>query len=297
MGLLGLMQAVSAQTPALLGVGQALSADDTYLASATDEAVVSPPDLSWPHIIDLLTAGPTIREFIHNRDKGMSEPPLKLKKVLKLEKISFKSCGYVEVPDGRFVASWPFGVEYSPSAERDWSSVSKENRKICTCTQFFMQVNTDRHLARVIQGIPVLEALSLRRVHGFTFGWGNGEIYDSAVIKAAKNDGIRSPGRGRFTGTVQGKPAPGTPPEIANVKRYEGIFYPKEETPEEEDPDVVPVNVFDTTPFDRDYDADQPGVFSQSRFESQAGYRTNLTPDGRDPGFPYSEGAELRPRF
>ena len=256
----------------LSGVDPALANYDAQLTFITDQAVVSPPDLSWPHIIDLLTTGPTIREFIHSRDNPLG-PALKLKKVLKLEKMSFKSCGYVEVPDGRFIASWPFGTKFGEHVER----TSRRIEQDCSCIYFFMQVNTDRHLARVIEGIPMAEAMTLRRVHGFTFGWENDSVYDELVIDAAKNDGVKSPGRGRFTGTVEGKPA-----EIAPDKRYENIFYPEEKTSSEAEKDVI-VPFFNTARFDRDYDDDAPGVFDQSLFEKGAGYRS-----------PSDDTAELR---
>ena len=241
------------------------------LPSTPNKAVVLPHKLSWLDIIDMLAPGPTVREFVHNRNKKPWQPPLQIQKGLKLRKMAFKSCGYVEVLDDRFIPSWPFSRNSEQYLRRRAAQARNMARNrarrmapdICTCVDFFMQVNTDRHLAHLTEGMPEDEVLTLNRVHGFTFGWHDGHVYDNAVINAAKNDGVIYPGRGRFTGIIEDEPVEPTP-----LERYEGVFYPKEQAAPQGDP----VHVFDTSPFDRDYDDSTDLDALQSELEQEAGY-------------------------
>ncbi|RYP50066.1 hypothetical protein DL768_004352 [Monosporascus sp. mg162] len=217
-----------------------------------------PCKLSWGHIIDMLTPGGTIREYLHEKDRDEDTKPLRLKKELKLEKLSFKSCGYVEVPDGRLIAHWPFPGYTKDEIEPPIITRSAIHSG-CPCVEFFMQVSTDPHLARVIQGMPEGEEEILSRVFGFRFGWEG--IYDDPTIDAARNDGFRRQGRGRFSGTIERHVQP------SPLERYAGVFYP-----DEPNDDRMPVEVFDTSLFDRDYDDEVSLSTLIDRIEARIGY-------------------------
>lgn len=49
------------------------------------------------------TPGNTIREHVFNRESSKKKR-FRVKGKMKLQRLVFKSCGYVEVPDGRFIA-------------------------------------------------------------------------------------------------------------------------------------------------------------------------------------------------
>ena len=268
------------------------------------DGVVAPPHLSWGHIIDMWTPGNTIREHVFNRDNLMKKK-LRLSGKMKLKKLVFKSCGYVEVPDGRFVRPWPFEgyqkQDIEPMAERLVDTGLEEN---CRCVRHFMQANTDRHLARVIGGIPRIEGETLKSVFGFKFGWRESidamarskshqeyVVYDEATYMAAWREGVRTPGRGRFSGTIEHQTE-----ELTPLRRYEGIFYPKalsrwhEKKPKGEDGDdddgdtiVDPVEVYNSRRFDSDYDdnVDESLDKLMTMLELNAGYVTKGHNDHR----------------
>lgn len=230
---------------------------------------------------------------------------LRLSGKMKLKKLVFKSCGYVEVPDGRFVRPWPFEgyqkQDIEPMAERLVDTGLEEN---CRCVRHFMQANTDRHLARVIGGIPRIEGETLKSVFGFKFGWRESidamarskshqeyVVYDEATYMAAWREGVRTPGRGRFSGTIEHQTE-----ELTPLRRYEGIFYPKalsrwhEKKPKGEDGDdddgdtiVDPVEVYNSRRFDSDYDdnVDESLDKLMTMLELNAGYVTKGHNDHR----------------
>ncbi len=277
----------------------------TIPADSTQPMVYPPFALSWGHVIDMLSPSTTIREYIHERTRSPSTPALRVKNKLKLRRLAFKSCGYVEVPDGRFVASWPFEGYNRSTIERslppDYSRLNGD----CRCVNFFMQANTDRHLGRVVGGMPRAEMDTLRQVFGFRFGWrgahggdddgdgdsdgggeGSGEgsgdahmLFGKAAFDGAQRDGTQAPGRGRFTGIIERQTEEMTP-----VERYAGIFYPKEEKEEgdgedrRQNADGVVVSrlteILDTRPYDGDYD-DGGGTLEAlvKRLEMTAYYR------------------------
>ncbi|KAI1336127.1 hypothetical protein F5Y15DRAFT_419131 [Xylariaceae sp. FL0016] len=229
--------------------------------------VENPRPLSWPHIIDMLTPGVTIREHIYARDHL---EPLQLKKKLKLQKLEFRSCGYVTIPDTRFISPKRFadlprvnGTDTEPNNPDNYY-----NRRSIRCIRSFMQVNVDRHLARVVESIDWREAHALNEVFGLRFGWTN--VYHNSIINAAKVDGIRRPGQGRFSGKIVDERGP-TP-----LQRYNGIFYDYEDNEEQ-------VEAFDTAVLPNDYDDQGPDFVPMLRkLEVDAGY----IPGDRRPGRP-----------
>ncbi|KAI1079295.1 hypothetical protein F5B20DRAFT_544379 [Whalleya microplaca] len=213
---------------------QAASAEISTDFHSYNVRLPEPRTLSWAHIIDMLTPGDTIREQIHEQGRDEDDPPLRLKKQLKLRVLDFKSCGYVSVPDYRFISEDPLDTLEQP--RRRIIKGSKVG-----CIEWFMQASNDRHLARVINHIKRGEEYLLGAVFGFKTGWRG--VYARPVIKAAIHDGIPHPGRGRFSGRIEHHWEP-TP-----VERYSGVFY------EEEDGENVQlVENYDTSVFDRDYD-------------------------------------------
>ncbi|KAI0006951.1 hypothetical protein F4779DRAFT_540604 [Xylariaceae sp. FL0662B] len=210
-----------------------------------DSALLKKPlTLSWPHIIDMLTPGDTIRERIHEQNQREDTPPLRLKKELKLRVLDFKSCGYVTVPDSRFILEHRIIPPILPHRFVFSRSSPDQHDDDSGCIEWFMQVNTDRHLARVVNLIKHDEELVLRRVFGFRTGWK--DVYDANIVRAAKQDGILRPGHGRFSGRIEHYTEP-TP-----IERYAGVFYEKEN-----DDDAQLVENYDTSNFDRDYDDEE----------------------------------------
>ncbi|KAI1462455.1 hypothetical protein F4805DRAFT_410734 [Annulohypoxylon moriforme] len=161
--------------------------------------------LSWSHVIDSLSPVQTICETIDQRLKGSAAT--RMKKGNRLRRLVFKSCGYVDVPDDRFISSRRhrfmrpehplalFGVISDHFLTRLTKTLSMEQ---------FLQISTDRHLAYVLAMIDPSEKLALEKVYGFQTGWEG--IYDEATIKAAQFDDVSSPGVGRFSGTIERVP-------------------------------------------------------------------------------------------
>ncbi|KAI1133855.1 hypothetical protein F5Y05DRAFT_417840 [Hypoxylon sp. FL0543] len=174
--------------------------------------------LSWPHIIDLLTPGGTIHEFVSGRPVA---------KNLKLSKLSFKSCGYVQVTDYRFISDRRFRSLQVPADIVDEADAAAARFKsIRAAVQPFLQECNDRHAGKIVNIMDPWEKSIMRRVWGFRFGWVG--VYPQHAIDAALHDGSYAPGFGRFSGTI-------------------------EHDPNTEQEDAQPY-VFDTGPFDREYD-------------------------------------------
>ncbi|KAI1371529.1 hypothetical protein F4677DRAFT_457119 [Hypoxylon crocopeplum] len=209
-----------------------------------------PLELSWSHIIDMLTPGETIRERVYSEHKPYE--PLLIKKDLKLQKLVFKSCGYVEVPDYRFISHRRFRDLRFPSAlHSSMVDTAVEYNKKREYVRQFLQVSTDRHLATICPLLDPWEESAMHRVFGFRTGWE--ELYDQSVIEAAKKDGLVAPGMGRFSGTIE---------------HDQGSESLREHSSEE----AVPY-VFNTSTFDRDYN-DEAGLGTLlAGMEYDLGYR------------------------
>lgn len=193
----------------------------------------TPERLSWSHIIDMLTPGPTVAQHIHERDNPL-QLPLRIKKELKLRKLVFKSCGYVAIPDNRFIVNqtrFLYSVEYLNMVQR--SAIA--SNKIWASMKRFVQISIDRHLGSIAPVLTAQEEDVLQEFFGFRIGWD--QVYSPELIEAARCDGVAVPGLGRFTGTIE-HDFPGPPPEV------EGEMDEQEEKEYE----------IDLTEFDNDYD-------------------------------------------
>ncbi|CAJ2507941.1 Uu.00g091270.m01.CDS01 [Anthostomella pinea] len=234
----------------------------TYLGEPVDddsEPVEEPPTLSWAHIIDMLTPGETIRETLHQQEM-IADPliePLHLKKQLHLRRLAFKSCGYVTIPDNRFISDRPLEAG-ALDGINGWEVHRKEAQP--HCLKWFMQVNTDRLLGRTSSFLGKKEQLAMRRVFRFRTGWK--DVYDDRVIKAAKEDGIVAPGKGRFSGEIEYHPTP-TP-----LERYAGTLY----AADEED-GVEYVEDYNTLSLHNDYDDEFELARLQKELEEEAHYQ------------------------
>ncbi|OTB05240.1 hypothetical protein M426DRAFT_22104 [Hypoxylon sp. CI-4A] len=195
-----------------------------------------PLALSWPHIIDMLQPGWTLAEAETEKDKSL--PLLRVAKKLKLRCISCKSCGYVEIPDNRFISSRPSPPRYIINEVSD--SVSR--RRITH--QSLQQVSTDRHLGAIIGRLDAEEANLLHSL-GFSVGQLDEELWPTVKsIEASFRDGFE-PGAGRFSGQIQYEPM-----------RYCG---PQGNADENRRPIVDADYVYSTEKYDRDY-VDQAGL-------------------------------------
>ncbi|KAI1768713.1 hypothetical protein GGR53DRAFT_531131 [Hypoxylon sp. FL1150] len=152
----------------------------------------TPPYLSWSHIIDMLTPGPTIMEHLHQ--------PLRITKELRLRKLVFKSCGYVTIPDYRYIVNqnlFLFPTQLKDTVRVDIHDATMRRNHM----QRFVQVSPDRHLASIVPVLTEQEANVLRGFFGFRTGWD--QVYSPELIAAAQYDCITAPGLGRFTGTIE----------------------------------------------------------------------------------------------
>lgn len=183
--------------------------------------------LSWPHIIDMLTPGRTIREDRHQK-YCKDSPPLRIRKDLKLRELIFKSCGYVHPRDWRFVSSRrlsPPRLLPTPLDNERKKYVALFARKRMAMAEF-MQRQLDRHLADISPGLPPEEASAMEQVFGLRTGWDG--VYPKKVSRAAEADGMYAPGHARFSGTIKhptpvdpNKPCWGNVPDDKLAVKYE----------------------------------------------------------------------------
>ncbi|OTA94350.1 hypothetical protein M434DRAFT_394754, partial [Hypoxylon sp. CO27-5] len=223
-----------------------------------------PPWLSWCHIIDMLTPGETIRELVYKEREGPLAPPLRITKKLKLRKLIFKSCGYVEVPDFRFISNRRFDdLQLPPNLVPLELAAEAAIQPTRNAVAPFLQNSTDRHLGEICMVMDPWEKATMRLIWEFNFGWVG--TYDRIVIDAARQDGIFIPGYGRFTGTLErdpnARPEEDEDEEVASNSSAGDDLLDK------------PVNyVFDTSLFDRNYD-DNDGLREVMLFqEREMGY-------------------------
>ncbi|KAI1450045.1 hypothetical protein F5Y02DRAFT_413721 [Annulohypoxylon stygium] len=162
-----------------------------------------PPNLSWGSIIDALAPVQGITEYlIQVKHRCM---PIQMVKDNKLKKIVFKSCGYVTIPDRRFISARRFENFLLPAtlALKKLKFIEKVLEKMEESNKI-VQVSTDRHLGSIVGFVDPLELPALDHVYGLKEGWPG--VYDDAMINAADCDGIFSPGMGRFSGTIEYNP-------------------------------------------------------------------------------------------
>ncbi|KAI1803373.1 hypothetical protein F4811DRAFT_345838 [Daldinia bambusicola] len=160
-----------------------------------------PLPLSWSHIIDMLTPGETIRERV-DAQQSPSDPPLLIRKDLQLRKIVFKSCGYVIIPDRRFVSNRRFvNLNYPPSLKPIANKMTRDFVHKWQQLSGCMQVSTDRHLGHVSPLLDPREEYAMRNVFGLHAGWAG--TYAWHLFQASEEDGIAGAGVGRFSGTIE----------------------------------------------------------------------------------------------
>ncbi|KAF3055759.1 hypothetical protein GL218_07251 [Daldinia childiae] len=219
--------------------------------------IKNPLALSWSHIIDMLTPGPTIRQRVFKELLPM-EPQLHIKKELKLRKLVFTSCGYVSLPDTRFVSDRRFqNLKYPTELRESVRTMSKKYARKQRLLGDYMQVNTDRHLGRVCELLDPREEHSMRIVFGLRAGWFH--AYGVHHIRSALQDGIASPGYGRFSGTIEDDPF-------------------KIVAPEEE----LQTYRFDTTLFDRDYEIEDKKTLNGEMRKLESDLLYELPPEESD---------------
>ncbi|TDZ38133.1 hypothetical protein CTRI78_v010941 [Colletotrichum trifolii] len=186
--------------------------------SATDPSwnmrLRQPSLLTWPGIIERLAPAPTIRELMaHQEDEeddetwmddlvandegfGFISRPRSLitdKGRVGIERISFKSCGYVLL-DTSLVNNHSI-MAFGPTSPESPETIARR-RELSP----FMQICTDRLAAKISSHMPPQEMFNLTTAYGMDQYWA--DIYDEDVIEAAKRDGVTRPGRGRFSGTI-----------------------------------------------------------------------------------------------
>ncbi|KAI1414280.1 hypothetical protein F5Y13DRAFT_197736 [Hypoxylon sp. FL1857] len=218
-----------------------------------------PPFLSWCHIIDMLTPGMTIKERAYEHDADPYDPPLRISKDLGLRKLVFKSCGYVEVPDFRFISNRRFENVLLPPI---FARTTANYQPVRDAVRELLQNSTDRHLATICRRMDHWEKAMMLQVWGFRFEWAG--IYPRPVIDAAQRDGIFRPGYSRFSGTIEGDPTTYLE-EQAVLARSAGRILVDE-------PPIA--YVYDTALFDRDYvDVNEGLVLVMHSIARRMGYQ------------------------
>ncbi|GKT95067.1 F-box domain-containing protein [Colletotrichum tofieldiae] len=173
-----------------------------------------PKLLSWAGILERLSPAPSIQELLASqgdeldgddwvddfvqRDDGFSFIPhphglVGEKASLMIEHISFKSCGYVLVDVSSIDNTGILGAHSPRQAPQD---IMARRRELAP----FMQMCTDRLAAKITNHMTSQEHFNLTTAFGVDTEWTN--VYNEAVIDAAKTDGIIHPGRGRFSGAI-----------------------------------------------------------------------------------------------
>ncbi|KAI8713299.1 F-box domain-containing protein [Fusarium sp. LHS14.1] len=177
------------------------------------ETLHQPEWLSWAGIIEHFSPGIKIRNILAEQTGSTGAPPddswfdelIQLdqylpwinalevdEKLYSLKCLSFKSCGYVSV-DAPFLNTrgiLPHG------AQGLGGNANPHNQDLTA----LMQRCRDKMLGRVSPYISSRELFQLINAFGMDIGWEN--VYDSKTISDAVADGVESPGRGRFSGTI-----------------------------------------------------------------------------------------------
>ncbi|RGP80472.1 f-box containing [Fusarium longipes] len=109
-----------------------------------------------------------------------------------LKCLSFKSCGYVSIDVAAINTRsiLPFGTQALAGNGNPHSSNLGP----------LMQKSRDKLLGRIAPFLQRQELFQLTTAFGLDIGWEN--IYDQRTIFDAMSDGVESPGRGRFSGTI-----------------------------------------------------------------------------------------------
>ncbi|CAF3631219.1 hypothetical protein SNK03_002151 [Fusarium graminearum] len=176
------------------------------------ETLQEPEQLSWAGIIEHFSPGIKIQDILAARDETGSSSDEQMinqpdplgqhipsshrlrsdAKKYTLKCLSFKSCGYVSVDmvDTNTRSILPFGTQgLAGNGNLHSSNLGP-----------LMQRCRDKLLARIAPFIRPRELFQLTNAFGLDTGWEN--IYDERTISDALGDGVESPGRGRFSGTI-----------------------------------------------------------------------------------------------
>ncbi|KAI0117049.1 hypothetical protein F4814DRAFT_459255 [Daldinia grandis] len=245
--------------------------------TGTKGLIREPLPLSWCHVIDLLTPGPTIKQHVFAEDFP-SKPELRIRKDLKLRKLAFKSCGYLTIPDSRFISNRRFErLSYPPDLRKVSRDMAKRSRSKWRTYNSFVQVNTDRHLGRINDVLDPREEYSMQVIFGLRTSWLY--AYDFDHFRAAAQDGIAYPGLGRFSGTIDGD-------SFMDVDSFMDIDFDDDDDDDDFDDDgnngnngnnknVAKAYEYSTKDFDFDYaDEDEVNLDSMvKQFESEMGYK------------------------
>ncbi|RGP64432.1 f-box containing [Fusarium sporotrichioides] len=177
------------------------------------DTLQQPEQLSWAGIIEHFSPSIKIQDILAARDEADSNSsdqmmhnqpdPLgqhipsshRLRfdaKKYTLKCLSFKSCGYVSVDmvDINTRSILPFGTQ----------GLAGNGNPHSSNLVAMMQKCRDKLLGRIAPFIRPHELFQLTNAFGLNMGWEN--IYDPQTISDAIDDGVESPGRGRFSGTI-----------------------------------------------------------------------------------------------
>ncbi|KAM5356398.1 hypothetical protein ACJ41O_003044 [Fusarium nematophilum] len=183
------------------------------LSPAPLETLQQPEGLSWAGIIEHFSPSIKIRDILAGQETSPDpaspwqwpDQPTSLghyipfphrmrsnEKKYTLKCLSFKSCGYVSV-DATFLNT----RSILPNGAQGLSGNGNPHNQDLSP---LMQRCRDRLLGRIAPHIRSQELFQLINAFGLDMGWEN--VYDAKAISDAAADGVESPGRGRFSGTI-----------------------------------------------------------------------------------------------
>ncbi|KAJ4317544.1 hypothetical protein N0V84_007289 [Fusarium piperis] len=202
---------------------------------APTETLRQPEWLSWAGIIEHFSPSIKIRDILarHTASTGVINEDSWFDQLIHLNQylpwannlefdeqayslkcLSFKSCGYVSV-DTPFLNTR--GI-LPQGAQGLAGNANPHNQDLTS----LMQRCRDKMLGRISPYIPSRELFQLINAFGMDTGWEN--VYDSKMISDAVADGVETPGRGRFSGTIEADyaEARGTTGHLNNISSMEG---------------------------------------------------------------------------
>ncbi|KAG9239259.1 hypothetical protein BJ875DRAFT_221114 [Amylocarpus encephaloides] len=147
---------------------------------------------SWSHIIDTITPAITLEDIRYSRsDKLGIEPTPKGK--TRLNKLQFKSCGYVRLPldFDQIILDGPEGPVHT-------SHLGSKRATDIEC--FMMKPYNDFTLGTIINHMSAAETATLENAWSMNVGWTQ---LRHELAQECRTDGILRPGRGRFDGLIE----------------------------------------------------------------------------------------------
>lgn len=143
---------------------------------------------SWPEVLDKISPGPTLTDFLPPLQPWEGQHPQRAPTVLQM--IELKSCGYAKLYHS--TAFDQFSIE---GGHDHHLSLWFRSRQAALAPA--MLTNTDTYLGRIVQHIPQREQDALQFAWRLRTGWD-----DRAKAEESEYDGLLAGGTGRISGAI-----------------------------------------------------------------------------------------------